>query len=467
MKIPPALERAAHPLTLGAAALVFLNDLLLRPLMPGSWWTGKLSTLGAAFALPILLAACLALLFPHRARFWAALSFGAVLTALLLLKATPETNRLLTSWLPVRAVPDPGDLLAVIPWAAALFFWFRPAVSFRRLFRFRLLLLPFAAIFLLADAAAPDYGVGCLVRYGETGLLARAGYITYLSNDSGQSWIETELPLLDQCIGPSTFEPGDLILQDGTHFRFTPGESIQRSADGQTWQPVYLTAGLSEPELDYINRTINTNLVYRPAPLDAVVAPGGQHLVVAMGVEGVLIVSPTGETAWYAVGPFRRDSLRHAGINGLLTILAGEIWLAAGAAIFCLANALRKRRSAWVTVLTIFGWTLLGGSALLQHPDYNTGYLAPLASLSLLAACLWAAVLLALALFHRRGASFRATVRLAWMAPLLAVLIFLPYVAWGLRWLPMYWIALAAAAVLTVLGARFMSLKSAPAPTPN
>jgi len=47
--------RLLHPLPLGAALLVGLNDLLLKPRFPESFIKGKLSDLGICFLLPVML----------------------------------------------------------------------------------------------------------------------------------------------------------------------------------------------------------------------------------------------------------------------------------------------------------------------------------------------------------------------------------------------------------------------------
>src|SRR5689334_13938559 len=57
---PPWWVDLVHPLPLGAAALLFLNDHALKgaSLLPG-WLTGKLSDVTGLFVLPLVLMACL------------------------------------------------------------------------------------------------------------------------------------------------------------------------------------------------------------------------------------------------------------------------------------------------------------------------------------------------------------------------------------------------------------------------
>jgi drug/metabolite transporter (DMT)-like permease len=126
--------------------------------------------------------------------------------------------------------------------------------------------------------------------------------------------------------------------------------------------------------------------------------------------------------------------------------------LAAGAAFAWLAAALtRLRRSKWQLVLLILGWILFSVAALTQHPEFNAGYFAAVAGMALLAACLWMFVLVVIALVRQRGQPFRPVLRLLLFAPLVFILFLLPYIAWALGLLPLYWLAIAAAAVILII----------------
>jgi hypothetical protein len=455
-----ALTRAAHPLTFAAAALALINDLVLRPLWPAAWWTGKLSTFAAAFALPLLLTALIAACLPRRRKLAAGLGFGLVLLALFLLKASPQTNHWLTAWLPLRAVADPGDLLAVLPWLAALAFYFGPtslpAPETRRIPIARLLLVPLAAFFLLADAAQPDYGAACLQEV-DGALLTRSTRLTYRSSDGGRTWAEFSEAGMPDCYASPLDGPLELSAPDGTRYRVTPGQSVERFTAG-AWEVVYSARAISEPERVYNLRAISSTLSFTPGPLDARIDPADSNLVVAMGQEGALIVPPAGPPVWAAVGPYAHETLRAAGLNGLLVVLGGEIWLAATLALAVLATAaLRRRSSRWQLVLTILGWLLLAAAAVAQHPEINTAYLAAFASLGLLLACVWWLALALTALIRLRGPRLRSFASRIWVVPLAFVLVLLPYVVWGVELLPAYWLALAIAAVITAFSVLFLS----------
>jgi hypothetical protein len=442
---------AAHPLVLAAAGLVALNDFVLRLLWPESWWTGKLSTLAAAFALPLLLAGLMACIFPRREKFAAGLAFGTVLVGLILLKASPLTNAWLTGILPIRAVADPGDLLALIPWASALWLYFdrrfTPPVMRKRTAIF---LIPLAAFFLLADAAAPEYGAACLSEQ-DNGLVVRGMYQAYQSEDGGQTWQTTQISEPGSCSPAQSEQPLEFSAPDGTRYRVELGGAVERAAKDQAWETIYSGSVLPEPEQVYIRRTLPGNLFYRPGPLDARLVPGGNNLVLAMGVEGILIVPPAGSLEWVALGPYHHNQLRSAGVDGYLFLLSGELWLAGAAALTWLATAaLRLRRSKWQLVLVILGWIIVLAAGTAQHPDINTGYLAAFSGMSLVVAFAWAVVLVMVAFFRQRGRPLHPLTRRVLFVPIFMVVFILPYVAWALGLLPLYWFAQAAALALTV-----------------
>jgi hypothetical protein len=451
MQFTPAFQRAAHPLPLAAAGLVILNDLVLRPLWPTAWWTGKLSSLAAAFALPLLLAAFLSVCLPRREKLAAGLAFGGVLLGLLLLKVSPLSNHWLTARLPLRAVPDPSDLLALLTWLAALVFYFSPVLPNPRLPIARLLLLPLAAIFLLADAAMPDYGAACLTVREDNTLLTHANYQVYLSADGGRTWQGTDLSAQMECYAPGLDGQVELTAPNGVQYRVQTGGTVERSPDGQTWETVYTGALLPEPEQVYTRRTHSGNLSYRPGPLDAKLAPGGNDLVLAMGMEGVLIVPSSGEPYWVTVGPYQHNLLKTSGFEGYLSLLSGELWLAGAAALAWLATAaLRLRRSTWQMVLVVLGWLLILVAGAARHPDINSGYLAAFAGVGLVAAFGWALILVLVAFFRQRGRPLHPLTRRVLFIPLFMAVFMLPFIAWALGLLPLYWIAQAAAAALTV-----------------
>ena len=129
-----ALNLLAHPASLTAMAVMLLNDLILRRLVP-SWWTGKLSDVAYLFFMPFVAAALLAWLVPgqgeqHERRV-RRLAFAGVALAFTLGKLHPAINSaagdLIQSLLgiSVRIVADPTDLLTLPVLGLAWLLWSR------------------------------------------------------------------------------------------------------------------------------------------------------------------------------------------------------------------------------------------------------------------------------------------------------------------------------------------------------
>jgi hypothetical protein len=102
-----ALAWLAHPVTLGAALVLFVNDSVFKDAVPG-WWTGKLSDLAGLVVAP----AVLALLLPAR--------FAFVVTAagFVAVKSTAVGAQFASVvWTavagPSRVLADAGDLVAL------------------------------------------------------------------------------------------------------------------------------------------------------------------------------------------------------------------------------------------------------------------------------------------------------------------------------------------------------------------
>ena len=416
--------------------LVAANDLILRPLWP-SWWTGKLSDIGVLFFLPLLLTALLSFVLPRREKLAAVMAFGGVLAAFLLLKASSVSNAWLTALLPIRAVADPTDLLTLPALAAAWLFWHKSMRSRRAIpaypMRWDLLVLPLAALVTLADAAAPLYGVGCITLDG--------GKVNPIVSGPANN---TTCPRKD------TASRMELTSSGGIRYRVIIGESVERSADGQTWEMVYTATQLSEAELAYLHKTLPTNIYYVPGPLDAQIDLSNGSLVVAMGLEGVLVVPEKGLFVWEAVGIYSHAVLESSGLDGYLYLLAGEIWLAVGVGLLWLATALLHiRRAVWQIVLTVIGWILIATAVVALDPGLaNSSYTSAFSALAESLAIVWALALAILALVRARKHPKHIILPRALTAPAVAVVILLPYAAWSLNLLAAYSGAQICAAVL-------------------
>lgn len=137
-------EAPTHPLALGAAALVLVNDFVLREIVPG-WLTGKLSDVGWLVVAPVLLASILARVgVPERVATRAAVAVTAV--SYIALQLWPPLGQALRP----GHVADLGDLLVLPALGLATLCWRRPR-------RHGAWAIPVLAGTLIADSEADYY----------------------------------------------------------------------------------------------------------------------------------------------------------------------------------------------------------------------------------------------------------------------------------------------------------------------
>jgi hypothetical protein len=463
----------AHPFCLGAVGLMLVNDFVLKSLAP-SWLTGKLSDFAGMFFLPFLLAALLALFLPKR--LVAPVAFSVTGAGFALLKLDPGVNAAVLglgaslTGLPFRALLDPSDLLALLSLLPAAWLWHRPlsaAPPAGPSLRWRLLVLPLAALVTLADAAAPDMGVACLSP-SPTGaaLLASTRFIsqTYQSPDGGLTWkaLGNDAPTI--CRGDNT-ATGSVILTvpDNTMYHFLAGQGIDRSADnGATWQSIYTFTPLTEPDQTYIKLTHTGNIAFGAPPYDAAFDTNSGNLVVAMGLDGVLVRRPSGVWTWAAVGPYQHDSLQLAGASGLVTLLLYQVFLAILVGLgWLFTRSARLMPGRAPRVWTILGWIGLGFTSLLVVPDFVTSSYTAIGTWVALGFMTIATLIaLVVALANLKGRFFRMLPSSLLQALLLAAACLLPYVLWGTHILAIYTYALIASTALVVVLFILFSLKN-------
>ncbi len=373
-----ALQRAlgglAHPLVVGALALLLVNDHVLRRNWPGPW-TGKLGDVAWLIFAPLIVAAVLAVLLPRRLRnrtaWCGALAFGMVGAIYALGNTIPVVNREIIITLsavmgrPAALVMDPTDLLMLPALGAGWWVWRMGAWMPRegRPTAWPLLAVGIAAS--LANSGPPQPGIACFV-VGENGMiLATSPYIhteEYVSEDGGLTWEPLDLEHQVASESCTIHTEASWTLADPTTpdvvYRFDRGRAIFRSDDGgETWVREFSLSGV-QARTAYYERT-------RPAgaetgPLDAVIHDPTGNLVVAMGHDGGLIRTPDGMWRWVDIGPYARVVIDTPGeVGGLL---GGEIVLAllfgvvtaAGAPLFA-----QPRRLGAAAAMPLLGAALL------------------------------------------------------------------------------------------------------------
>ena len=191
-----------HPVTLGAVALLLVNDWLLKPLWQSDWTTGKLSDFAwMVFAPPLLL---LVLSLPARGNAKAQrVAFIAAYLGLPLLYAAYNTFAPLHDWImggftllsgaSAGSPLDRYDSLVIPPaMAAALWVWGGTAHSRAglrtRLHLYAVVIAALATVATSGDEGPPPNAGHVGTIDGDVVMQGRSYSSLYVSNDGGLTW---------------------------------------------------------------------------------------------------------------------------------------------------------------------------------------------------------------------------------------------------------------------------------------
>jgi hypothetical protein len=492
-----ALALLCSPLSLGAMAVLLVNDHILRRFWP-SWITGKLGDFAWLLFFPFALAWAWALILPRRERLVRGLAFGITGGIFALAKTVPACHALVVSaaeWVirqPVIWVRDPSDLIALVSLAAAWIMWGKASnaethtASPRIAAKWDRLALATAALLTVANSAGPpSIGIDRLLSR-ENNIYGVGRYDGYVSRDGGLSWTmlnmeydstsgnylvdgETRIDVSELLPEYTTSEVDHLtshILDvNGTvQYRYASGKPIERSTDGgATWVEVYVRAS-SPADKTYYER-LYPNYTFYPGPLDAVADPVTGNVVFAMGAEGVLVQKPDDSWTWVEVGLGRRAEVRRG--EGLWLVLQGELMLAAGFGLLAIMTLLAHwRRSLARKIFLALYWLLWGLNVILM-PDLRTGYGALVDMMAMSAGCIYLLIHIGieLAMTIPKQATLREMGRVVLTGLAVAAVFLVPYILWVLAVIPWYGLAAALGVALGItvtvlLSRRITSVKS-------
>ena len=306
-----------HPVTLGALGVLLVNDLVFKALWPGAWVPGKLSDLAWMMFAPPVLAFVLSFATRGSAQGQRAV-FVAAYAGLPLLYATfntiePVHDVILhvLGWVGgdgPRSPLDPTDSL-VIPFAmaAAIWIWRRTPLEAQSI-RTRLALIAATAAALASVASSyPSHsGVFDVGRTVSKTLGAKTDFGgSYESVDGGLTWTRTSeesislerrgLSELETDEPSGIFSKGDIRIT--AHEVLSSGEVVYSfkylQSPGNRWMQA-----LDKREIKYrgiATRPYNHTLFYDSQ---------NDNLILAMGLQGVVVVAPDGTTTQVAVGRY-------------------------------------------------------------------------------------------------------------------------------------------------------------------
>jgi len=341
-----AISFLAQPISLGAIFLLFINDHLLRTNYI-SWIFGKLGDFAWLFIFPPILVVLFSIFFrSHSAsqtKAFGVIAYGLTAAVFTLANLFGGFNDWIVSVIasflgkPAMLVSDPTDLVALfalyISWRLWVQHKFVNGAKWRGV-----IAIPILSLLTIANAAAANYGICCLdIREGILYAGSQYQYSAYKSVDGGMTW-KTENDLHLEC-DDFLFDMNDAtspqkIIQDGNvnvFYGFDLGGSIEKSDDsGETWTVIYPSRHYREIEkMLYKERVYSA--VISEGPNNAIYDKQHDHVIFAMGHQGVLVLDSEGE--WHAVAVGEYVPYESVSFSEKFSYLTGEIFVSIGLAL--------------------------------------------------------------------------------------------------------------------------------------
>lgn len=338
-----------HPVTLGAVALLLVNDWLLKPLWQSDWTTGKLSDFAWMVFAPPLLLFVLSLAARGNARAERS-AFFAAYAGLPLLYAAYNTFAPLHDWImggfmvlsgaSAGSPLDPFDSLVIPPaMAVALWVWRQSAHSREglrtRLHLYAVVIAALATVATSGDEGPNEYSFHTGKMHDVTVV---QGYSSlFRTDDGGLTWV----PVSHRT---SRVEWGDSSVETprGT-YRIKDGVIVLISPKGDS-QEVYTFRHLSESSNQWFQSFTSMELrsggAYRQSSDPIVTMPYNLtydshtgNVIVGMGTQGVVVGDTDEEWRAYPVGIYTPTDFSFFGKARQL--LSVRFWLAGLTIVSC------------------------------------------------------------------------------------------------------------------------------------
>ncbi|KDN19287.1 hypothetical protein [Amycolatopsis rifamycinica] len=326
MRTGVLLRWPAHPLIVAAAAVLLLNDHVLKPAWPG-FVTGKLSDVAGLVAAPPVLALLLGLFLADRAGAAAAVLLTGAGFAWVKLTAT-GADAASAAWSVVNGpsviLADPSDLVALPALGLSWWAWRRvaaaPPLPERLVFRVRVLVATPFAVLAITATSAPSETLPSVdsVRIEGTQVVVEANGGSYGSTSGLDGWrFLSEVPSAESA--PRRPRVEACAPESAAHCYRVHGAGVIDNMDshggrmlgvdettdaGRTWHTAWevpavrwLFVERQHPfpaSVTRVSELASTEIAVRAVP-------GGHQVIVVNGVEGLTVRDAGG--AWHRI-PF-------------------------------------------------------------------------------------------------------------------------------------------------------------------
>lgn len=444
-----ALHGLSHPFVLLAIVILLLNDHYLRLHYP-SWLTGKLGDFAWLMFAPFFAALLFALVIPRRVRSHEKITgitaFITIGVWFALGKTFAPVHQLTTTVLDALVGwhgtlrMDATDLLTLPALLIGWCVWQRVPATPMNLRPIGYAAFGLGLLGTMANSPRERLvytGVQCVIAQDDRLIIYAMG--VFFSLDGGYTWQQEQasINVPDGCQEHSSeFElanPADPNIR----YRFSPGQQITGSVDGgQTWtQEVDLSFTQQDAWGIYHQR--NARLMEKPGASAAAFDAKTGNLVVAMGLDGILVRSPAGQWRWITVGMNSKADFQAVdlslSLNREYTLALLLVMLISGTA-FATGEI-----SAIVLAVAWFAWML---DVLMQPAKVSFGYpsIFSFEAFNPMLDSLIASVVMGVIMWAIRN--FRGTrhhvAQLVQVILLALVLYALPYVLWVNRTIPVH-----------------------------